>query len=59
MDYLEISDKTHTCRGFGLGDWFQVVAKSVQNNMLIVEWVGNGGNVKVMYRHDEDFKLIG
>jgi len=57
MDLSEMTDDTHTCRGFGRNDWFKVVAKSKQNTMLIVEHVGNVGNVKVMYRHVEDFKL--
>lgn len=59
MQKLEISSDTHTCVGFGRDDWFKVVAKSNQNSMLIVEHVGNGGNVHVMYRHIDNFKTIG
>lgn len=55
---MKISSSTHTCQGFGADDWFKVVAKSNQNSMLIVEHVGNGGNVHVMYRHKEDFKPL-
>jgi hypothetical protein len=54
---MNISDDTHRCKGFGKDDWFKVVAKSRQNSMLIVEHVGNGGNVHVMYKHAEDFTL--
>ena len=56
MKKLKISSDTHTCNGFGCDDWFKVVSPSNQNSMLIVERVGNGGNVQVMYKHKEDFK---
>ncbi len=56
---MDISSDTHNCKRFCKDTWFKVAAKSSQNQMLIVEYVDNGGNVKVAYRHEYEFCLKG
>lgn len=55
VDMSEVSSDQYTLKGLSPDSWFRVAAESTQNSMLIVEWVDNGGNVKVGYHHRTDF----
>ncbi len=47
---------TLTCERFAESTWFAVVGYSRQMDMVVVEYVGNGGNAAVTYRHPYEFK---
>jgi hypothetical protein len=54
---MNISSKTHYCKGLEKGDWFNVVGYSAQSERLIVEYINDFREPALMYKFKSDFEV--